>query len=462
MPRFHDEERNPMAKRRQTTGLPKKKTAAADSPQGGREHKSRAQREAQIQRYVLMGTGIAVGLVVLIILVAIAVELVITPNQMVASVNGQTITVSQFRERVRLERAILNQRINAFALTLQENNLDINQFAGQEPLRTWLAQVQIPDQLGNSVINTLVEDTLVRQQAEALGVSVSQEQIDEQITQFLGFDPGEFVEDTTEPTATPEPTVTPTPIVSPTPSPTPLPTATVEPTEEATAEATAEAAADAATATPTTTPVPPTPTLTASERQDQFVDIRTNFFRSITASARISEARLMQYFETLALRTAVRDAVTELTNEVPHVDTRHILLTTEEAAQDVLAALEAGESFAELAQATSIDTGSGARGGELGWAPVTNFVKPFADAAENAEIGVIVGPVESEFGWHLIQVRAREDRTITDDQLEGARDNEFAQWLDDLRQRDASNIEITQVWADNIPDDPPFFLTAGT
>ncbi len=447
-----------MAKRRQTTGLPKQKpksaSAESSTESAKREYQSRAEREATLQRRILIGTGVAVGVVVLILLVAVVVELIITPNQVVASVNGETISVTQFEERVRLERAILNQRINGFAANIAAAGGDINQFAGQEPLRTWLAQVQIPDQLGNSVINSMVDDILIRQQATERGITVSEAQIDAQITSFIGYDEADFVEADTEPTATPEPTITPTPFVSPTPSPTPLPTATPE------AEITEEAT-ETVDGTPTTTPVPPTPTLTAAEVQDEFETIRDAFFNQITSSARISQDRLRQYYEMQALREAVRDAVVELTNEVPHVNARHILVNTEEEAQDLVAALAAGESFANLARAASTDTGSGARGGELGWAPTTNYVPGFKEAVETGEIGEIVGPVESEFGWHIIQVHAREPREITEAQLDTAKDVEFERWLEAERDGEDNQIDIFPIWTDNIPDDPPFFLTSG-
>lgn len=455
-----------MAKRRQTTGLPKRtgSSASPDEATSARQHKSRAEREAEIQRYVLIGTGAAVAVIVLILLVAVVIELVINPNRTVIAVNDETVNVAEFEERVRLERAILNTRINNFAATLSAQGLDINQFAGQEPLRTWLSQVQLPDQLGNTVVETMIEDILVRQTAEEMGITVSQEDIEQQITDFLGYDltPPEDeagAESTAEPTV--EPTITPTPFVSPTPSPVPSPTNTPEPIE-ATEEATAEATdAVDTTATPTFTPVPPTSTPTFEELREQRDETRDLVFQSLTSSARISEARLTQYFETLALREAVKNAVSELTNEVPHASARHILVNTQEEAEDIVAALEAGESFSELAQAVSIDTGSGANGGELGWSPVTNFVAPFADALTEAEVGATVGPVETEFGWHVIQLHGREMREVTDDQLDAARQSEFNSWLEDQRAQNEENIDISNIWTENIPDEPRFFLTTG-
>jgi parvulin-like peptidyl-prolyl isomerase len=139
----------------------------------------------------------------------------------------------------------------------------------------------------------------------------------------------------------------------------------------------------------------------------------------------------------------------------PFVNARHILVATEEEALDVLAALQAGESFAELARAVSSDTGSGANGGELGWAAVVSYVKPFADAVREAPIAEIVGPIQTEFGYHIIQVRAREDRQLTDSQYDTAKRNAFQTWLEDLRASKNDQIEIFSIWSDFVPDDPP-------
>lgn len=443
-----------MTKRRQTSGLPKQSPSAQPGTQEGRrERKSRAEREAAIQRRVLIGTGITVAIVVLILVAAVIVELFVTPNQVVASVNGETITIAQFQERVRLERALLNLQINNFVSNIRALGLDPNQFAGEEPLRSWLSQVQIPDQLGNSVVNSMISDALIRQQAQALGITVSEEQINTKIEDFLGFNRETLT--SAEATETVEPTVTPTPFVSPTPSPTQTPTPTVEATEESTAEAT-----DAVESTPTFTPVPPTPTQTADEQIAQFQTLRDSFFTNIANTARISRDQLTRYFEGLALRDALRDSISELTNDIVHVNARHILVATEEKALDIKAALEAGESFAGLAQASSTDTGSGARGGELGWSPVTNFVQPFAEAVTDGEVGALLGPVQTTFGWHIIQIHGREVRPVSDDQLESAKNAEFERWLTQQREAAQDNISINSVWADHVPDEPAFVLTS--
>ncbi len=443
-----------MTKRSQTTGVPKSKprpTAGQDEKKV--EYKSRAEREAEIQRYVILGTIITVGVIVLILLAAIVVEFFITPNQPVARVNEQTITVADFETRVRMQRALLNQQINGYLSLIEIQGLDPNQFVGQEPLRTWLSQVQIPDQLGNSVINTMVDDLLMRQEAAELGITVSQEDIDRQIEGFFEFNAETAGQ---PPTETPTPTITPTPFVSPTPSPEP----TITPTP---AEATEEAT-EAVEATPTWTPIPTSttePTRTAEEQIQQFNQDRDTYFANLRRTARISDDDIRRYFETLAIREALRDEVTpEITSDALHASVRHILVSTQEEAEDLLAALAANESFAALAQAASTDTGSGAQGGELGWAPITDYVLPFAEAVAAAEIGEVVGPVESEFGFHIIQVHARENREITESQVENAKNRRFENYLEELRESEDADFEIFPNWVDHIPSEPVFIRAA--
>lgn len=111
----------------------------------------------------------------------------------------------------------------------------------------------------------------------------------------------------------------------------------------------------------------------------------------------------------------------------------HILVETEEEAQAVLDRLEAGEDFAALAQELSQDPGSGQNGGSLGQQPRGSYVEPFSEAvySEDTEIGEVVGPVETQFGFHLIRVDDRstpsfeEVRPQLEAQLSGVAFGEF-------------------------------------
>lgn len=519
-----------MSKRRQsTTGLPKaeKKTpppSTAVTSEGGRntsqagrplrEHQSRAEREAQVQRYVILGTGIAVVLVVVLIAIALIVDQVINPGRSVASVNGEGISVRAFEQRVRLERLVTNERVNngiatflSFGFTTDPNEA-FGQLLQSDPelSATW-NQLTVPDQLGLAVLNKMIDEQLIRDEAEARGISVTEAEIEAQIDQFFNYDPERVAEleaeaaaaaeatpestaegtpnpdataeievtadaertaqavpeTTLDPNVTVTPTITPTrtPFVSPTPSPTatatptPTPTVVVEVTGEATAETTA-------TITPTPFPtIPPAPTQSAADIRDAYDEARERFFDEASRLG-LSRAYVTAYFEGLALREKLRDIIGEeqSTGTATWANARHILVPLEnpERAQDILDALSAGESFAALARASSTDTGSGANGGELGWANIANYVEPFRDAVRDAAIGAVVGPVESEFGYHIIQVRAREERPLEEFEADNAVSEAFTTWLENHRStlREAGDIETNSIWTDFVPLDPVF------
>lgn len=87
---------------------------------------------------------------------------------------------------------------------------------------------------------------------------------------------------------------------------------------------------------------------------------------------------------------------------------RHILLETEELAKDLLAQLAKGADFAELASMHSIDPSGASTGGDLRCYGRGQMVAPFEEASFAAELDTPVGPVQSQFGYHLILVYDRQ------------------------------------------------------
>ena len=83
---------------------------------------------------------------------------------------------------------------------------------------------------------------------------------------------------------------------------------------------------------------------------------------------------------------------------------RHILVEKEEDAKAIIAKLDKGEKFADLAK-QSKDPGSKDNGGELGWSSPSTYVKPFADALTKLKKGELTKqPVKTDFGYHVIQL----------------------------------------------------------
>jgi peptidyl-prolyl cis-trans isomerase C len=87
---------------------------------------------------------------------------------------------------------------------------------------------------------------------------------------------------------------------------------------------------------------------------------------------------------------------------------RHILVPTEEQANDLKRQIDEGADFGELAQQYS-QCPSGRNGGDLGEFAPGQMVKEFNDVCFNEEVGVVHGPIKTQFGYHLIEITKRTD-----------------------------------------------------
>lgn len=106
----------------------------------------------------------------------------------------------------------------------------------------------------------------------------------------------------------------------------------------------------------------------------------------------VSDADLKKQYDTI---------VAELGTTEYHP--RHILVETEDAAKEIIAKLQGGAKFDELATSSSIDPGSKERGGDLGWVSPARFIKPFSDAMVKLKKGeYTAAPVQTDFGYHVI------------------------------------------------------------
>lgn len=84
-------------------------------------------------------------------------------------------------------------------------------------------------------------------------------------------------------------------------------------------------------------------------------------------------------------------------------DASHILVETEEEAAALLEELEGGADFAELARTKSTGP-SGPNGGALGWFGPGMMVQPFEEAVSGMEAGDVAGPIQTQFGWHVVRL----------------------------------------------------------
>jgi parvulin-like peptidyl-prolyl isomerase len=149
-------------------------------------------------------------------------------------------------------------------------------------------------------------------------------------------------------------------------------------------------------------------------------------------------------FRQMLLDQLLSDAVfSTVTGSIPsvaeQVHARHILLTTRERAEEVLARLEGGEDFAFLAREYSADVSSRERGGDMSFFPRGVMPPQLEDAAFSLQVGQTSGIVESQFGFHIVQVLEKEEREIIPEIYEELRQQTFMQWLQE--QREGATIE---------------------
>lgn len=125
---------------------------------------------------------------------------------------------------------------------------------------------------------------------------------------------------------------------------------------------------------------------------------------------------------------------------------RHILVNTGDEARDVIAALDDGGDFAELAREHSTGP-TGPSGGDLGWFSADSMVEPFADAVRAMEDGSYSAePVRTQFGWHVIMLEETREQqppgldAVRDELLRAVESQKLEDYVNSLR--DAAVIEL--------------------
>jgi foldase protein PrsA len=167
---------------------------------------------------------------------------------------------------------------------------------------------------------------------------------------------------------------------------------------------------------------------------------KTRFEAWLTANG-LTEETLREQVRLDLLTNAMRDRVTSaLTKRTVQVRARHILLSSEEAANAALTRLQSGESFITVARDVSEDETTRANGGDLGFMPCGVMPPAFDEAASALEVGEISGIVRSDFGLHIIViVEIDPDREVPDDLWPVVQQRAFDDWL--AAQRAAADIE---------------------
>lgn len=137
-----------------------------------------------------------------------------------------------------------------------------------------------------------------------------------------------------------------------------------------------------------------------------------NETRNFLANAVLTEAALAAVTdESIAVAYEAYSAAYGAGEPVMEFHAAHILVTTEEARDQVVAALDEGREFAEVAAEFSID-GSAQQGGDLGWFAAGMMIPDFQAAVEALEAGQVSAPVQTRFGWHVIKLFETRNQSV--------------------------------------------------
>jgi parvulin-like peptidyl-prolyl isomerase len=400
-----------------------------------KKHMARQEREKIQTRYITYGSIIVVAIVLILVGIALVDAYIIAPNKPVAVVNEEDISSSDYQARVKFERL---QLVNQFANTLQLMQ-SFDDESTMQYFQNSLQQINFqltPEIHGQNVLDTMVDDVLIRQEADRIGLSVDEAELDEYIAGAFGYFPNG----------------TPTPL----PTNVNLPTSTLS-SQQLTLVPVTPTAEISATESTEVTPEQdeqaediPTPTVYTEDAFKQDYDDAMQVYKQ---SVNISEEQFREIVRAEILRNKMSDEISkDIPREEEQVWARHILVETEEEAQVAITRLEAGEDFAVVATEVSTDPGSSANGGDLGWFGRGQMVPEFEETAYNLEIGEISDPVQSNFGWHIIQKLGHELRTIDDATYNQMKQSFFNDWL--RAQREAADIQTNDTWVEVYPEIP--------
>src|SRR5258706_3996915 len=211
-----------------------------------KKHIARLERERQQVRLIQTISITAIAIVVLLVGYGILDTTYLKLRKPVAEVNGEKIALNYWQERLQMSRINLVNNRQQYQYYQQNFGMDTSQQQQQIQLL-----LQTPETLGTQVLNQLIDEALVRQEAKKRGITVSAAEVEAKIQESLNFFPN----------GTPTPTITPTEVSIPTLTSEQLKLypATSTPTEVLTATPAPTNTPDPAS-TATSTPAPATPT----------------------------------------------------------------------------------------------------------------------------------------------------------------------------------------------------------
>jgi peptidyl-prolyl cis-trans isomerase D len=439
-----------------------------------KKHLAKKEKEARQTKIILISTIVILGVIVGLVGYGLVDNYIVKPNKIIAHVGDKVIKAGEFEKEVKYYRlSMINQAYTYIQYSSMFGDYGSSFLTQAQDMVTHLYDQEA---VGKAVLDQMIDRIIMDEEAEKDGISVSLAEI--QGAKQAGFD---FYPD-----GTPTPTITPTQVFTPTLSNSQLdllnytatptysatstqeivsgnPTNTPDPTLDATevpvstkiqevvstSQGTDAATFASETPLPTAT-ITPTPTAYTTQGFGKEYNNYLDTLSSINFKAK--DVDRLFYYQILQAKLLAK--ITEdLKPFEDQVWARHILVATEEEAISALNRLNAGEDFAVLAAEISIDSGSAASGGDLGWFGRNRMVTEFEEAAFALNEGEISQPVKTTNGWHIIQLIGKGNIALNAAEFENYKQTFYANWIASIREA-RNDIVIESNYVDYVPTTP--------
>ncbi len=392
-----------------------------------------SQKEQEQFRSLRLALFGLIGLVGAILLIGLAWEFLVKPGQPVAEVGDTKIAMNDWQDRASFERNRVLSSLDDFYTAVGGDLNQLYQFAGYQ-----MQLAQIPAALGRQVLDQMIDEELLDQEAGRRGIAVSDADIEAEIEEQFNFYDGGL------PTATPESTQTPVP----TPSVTPI----SQNGEEAAAEEEEAEPTEEPTALPTATPV------TQESYNEQYDELITTYEE--WGGGDTDFRRETRY--TL-LREKLQEAFAgegEITLEQENYSLFSMVFQTEAEAETALTQIEAEDFLTAWNTTRSAErtTAEQPFASELQWTPLETIsnsfgadVNDFLLTADIDETSDVISGGEDSGRWFIINLRGREVQPIDEAGIEQQKAELLNEWLTEERQ---SALIYESRYEENSPSRP--------
>jgi len=406
------------------------------------------EKEDRQKRTIIISTIVVLVAVFSLVAYGVLDKYVLKPKTPIVQLDSRNVNVLEFEQRVRYQRfQIINQTYQLIEFVQSLGGTpDIFAYFEQQIIMA-TTQLSQPLLIGQEVIQTISDDLIILAEAEKMGIEVDEAQIDQEIRSVFGYFP--------------EGTPTPIPINEPLPTSTmtSLQMTLVPPTDSP-EEDQEENQSTLPTNTPQIEEAPEgepdptaTPLLIPTEYTLDLYEVSYQNYMDVLTNEEIKEQTFRDTVRMYLVRKELMNVLSaDITQTQEQIWVRHILVEDELTALEVTDKLAGGQDFVVLAAEYSSDETNKDNGGDLGWFALGMMVQPFEEAAFALEVGEISDPVQTDFGWHILQALGKEQMPIDEAALENLRNQAFSEWL--IEKRLEYELEINEDWISFVPSEP--------